>query len=102
MEATVHDAPDPEPPLQEDPPSATNLVVQTEEDIVGESAAIIYKKSLEQLLHFMEFPIKTCSWSNSRTGENCNSAAPFDCNVKTRGTAYIAEWVNNSPLTSHI
>lgn len=100
---TVHDTPDlAEPEVLDEPPSSLNLQVQSEEDIVGESAAIVYEKSLQQLTRFLQFPIDSCTWGDPELNQPCNAVPPFECKIRKRGTAYILEWVRLLPFKAKI
>ena len=94
VEATVHDTPDlVEPDVQGEEPFPHQLQVQCEEDIVGKTAAIVFEASLEQLLKYLKFPLKKCTWGDAEAEVACPAVSPFDCQIKKRGTAYVLEWV---------
>ena len=92
MESTVHDTPNlPEPEDQEEAPSLTPLEVQCEDDIVKKSAAITFEICLEHLLNFLKLPITQCTYADPVLNQPCG--ADIDFKIKTRGTAYVIEWV---------
>ena len=93
-DATVHDTPDLVEPGVEDEPLSTLLQVQCEDDIVGQSAAIAYETSLEQLVNHLIFPKSTCTWGDAEMNLACGASSPFNCQIKKRGTAFILEWVS--------
>ena len=102
-DATVHDTPDlVEPGIEDEPLSPLQLQVQTEDDIVGQSAAIAYETSLKQLVKYLAFPITTCTWGDAEMNVACNASPPFDCQVKKRGTAYVIEWVRRFFFFCHV
>lgn len=100
LDETVHDQPaheDPpdEPPCDEAPAFPQPLHVLCEDDI-GARAAIVYEDCLKQLATFLILPVDKCT-GLLQTGTFCNSSAPFEINIATKGTAISVEWVSLDP-----
>ncbi|XP_038147254.1 uncharacterized protein LOC119787453 [Cyprinodon tularosa] len=96
LDENVHDQPaheDPpdEPPCNEEPAFPQPLHVLCEDDI-GARAAIVYEDSLKQLATFLILPVDKCT-GLLQAGTFCNSSAPFEINIATKGTAISVEWV---------
>ncbi len=99
IDETVHDLPayeDPpvEPsPCVQDPVFPAPLNILCEDDIIGARASIVYENCLRQLATFLILPVDKCT-ALLRTGALCNSVAPFEINITTKGTAATVEWVS--------
>jgi len=117
IDETVHDMPAHEDPLDvpftcdNDPvfPEPPNVlceddiigvrasIVYEKDDIIGVRASIVYENCLRQLATFLVLPVDKCT-GLLRTGVPCNSVAPFEINITTRGTSVSIEWVNPKNL----
>lgn len=92
IDETVHDLPAHEDPPDEPSPCHHDPVIPEpqkvlcEDDIIGVRASIVYENSLRQLATFPVLPVDKCT-GLLRTGAPCNSVAPFEINITTRGTA---------------
>ena len=99
IDETVHDLTPDEDPTDDPLPSLDlsnfpgHLKVESEDDIIGVQAAIIYENCLRQLLDFLNLPVQKCTGVLS-TGQMCDSTAPFNVKITARGTAMRAEWVS--------
>jgi len=103
IDETVHDMPAHEDPLDvpftcdNDPVFPEPPNVLCEDDIIGVRASIVYENCLRQLATFLVLPVDKCT-GLLRTGVPCNSVAPFEINITTRGTSVSIEWVNPKNL----
>lgn len=84
-------------PTEEMPERLETLRVLCHEDIVNQSASITYEASLRQLVNFLQLPFDRCPVSTKKTA--CDARAPFEIEIKRRGTATVIEWVSS---TMHI
>ncbi|KAL0965944.1 hypothetical protein UPYG_G00288390 [Umbra pygmaea] len=62
------------------------------DDIIGVRASIVYENCLTQLATFLILPVDKCT-GLLRTGAPCNSVAPFEINITTKGTAATIAWI---------
>lgn len=78
----------------EEPPLPEAIKVLVEDDIIGHPASIVYHDCLRQLAKYIVLPITKCSKYNSVTKPQRGAAAPFEINIKSKGTAAVVEWVS--------
>ena len=96
MEDTVHDDQDntSDPSASDMPTFPESIKVIVEDDIIGHYASIAYHESLKQLAHYLLLPINICPVKDPQTKVECRAPGPFECTVKSRGTAAVVEWVS--------
>lgn len=98
LDETVHDVPASEGCAEDPMPSLEMPIlpgpekVLCEEDIIGVRAAVMYENCLKQLIKFVALPVDRCT-GVLRTGQVCDSAAPFQTNIFFKGTAMSVEWI---------
>ncbi|XP_077050187.1 uncharacterized protein LOC143697157 [Siphateles boraxobius] len=98
IDKTVHDMPAHEDPPDEPYPCDHDPVfpepqnVLCEDDIIGVRASIVYENCLRQLATFLILFVDKCT-GLLRTGAPCNSVAPFEINISTKGTSVSIEWI---------
>ncbi|KAL0964117.1 hypothetical protein UPYG_G00319080 [Umbra pygmaea] len=98
IDETVHDLPAHEDPPDEPSPCDHDPVfpgpqnVLCEDDIIGVRASIVYENCLRQLATFLILPVDKCT-GLLRTGAPCNSVAPFEIHITTKGIAATIEWI---------
>ncbi|CAM4574040.1 unnamed protein product [Leuciscus chuanchicus] len=95
MEDTVHDAPDnaPDKTMADMPTLSEAAKVMVEDDIIGHPASIAYHDSLKQLAEYLLLPVSMCSAKDPNRKAECRAPAPFEINVRSRGTAAVVEWM---------
>lgn len=96
MEDTVHDAPDnaPDKTMADMPTLPEAEKVMVADNIIGHPASIAYHDSLKQLAEYLLLPVSMCSAKDPNRKTECRAPAPFEINVRSRGTAAIVEWVS--------
>ncbi|XP_041959419.1 uncharacterized protein LOC121718472 [Alosa sapidissima] len=98
LDETVHDLPSNEDRPDELLPNLEMPIlpdpekVLCEDDIIGVKAAITYENSMKQLVTFLALPVDRCT-GVLRTGQVCDSVAPFHTNISFKGTAMSVEWI---------
>ncbi|KAL0973306.1 hypothetical protein UPYG_G00201740 [Umbra pygmaea] len=89
----AHEHPPDEPsPCDHDPVFPGPQNVLCEDDIIGVRASIVYENCLRQLATFLILPVDKCT-GLLRTGAPCNSVAPFEINITTKGTPATIAWI---------
>ncbi|XP_065099320.1 uncharacterized protein [Paramisgurnus dabryanus] len=95
MEDTVHDATDnaPDKTMADMPTLPEAAKVMVDDDIIGHPASIAYHDSLKQLAEYLLLPVSMCSAKDPNSKAECRAPAPFEINVRSRGTAAVVEWM---------
>ncbi|XP_065133775.1 uncharacterized protein [Paramisgurnus dabryanus] len=95
MEDTVHDATDnaPDKTMADMPTLPEAAKVMVVDDIIGHPASIAYHDSLKQLAEYLLLPVSMCSAKDPNSKAECRAPAPFEINVRSRGTAAVVEWM---------
>ncbi|CAL9705808.1 unnamed protein product [Knipowitschia caucasica] len=91
-EDTLYDIVLPEAPHDDPVSIPDNCKVAVSGDIVGQQAAIVYHKCVQQLAEFLLIPITLCT-AKMEDLSDCGAPAPYQTDISTRGTAMVVKWI---------